>query len=601
MHGVVYGGSSDGYIMGWVRIGGFKRYKILCEVKAHKMAVLCMCLKGEVLCSGSADKSIGIWRRGIDGVGVYRVGVISGHEGPVKCLQASDSSVGEWHSSRLYDRKLNGGGGGGGRSEIDGEEVITFEQIQVPNIMEQQLGEAAREGDINKLYELLRSDRRILDRIDEVPFEDTPLNVAAANGCTHFVIEILALKPSFGRKLNPDGFSPLDLALQNGHNETVKRLVKYDSELVRVQGKERFSPLHYGVETDDVDLLAELLLACPTSIKDLTIRGQTAAHIAVINGRTRALNVLLGWLQRTNNMGVLNWKEEAGNTILHLAAYANHVQVLKLLANKVHNNEKNDEGLTAHDIVSQLPEDKREEAEKILRSRKLLPDVASLAEFLSSPEKISEKMVRYQIYMRKGASIDKINALLVVAALIMTTTYQAALSTPSGLTKSESTNPPAILNITTAANHMNPPTLFNLTTTTNATDSRKKDDMEELTRPILFFMFYFCNTVALACSFGIIVSLLQSSRNSIFLQLSLLFLIITYVILVRGQGNNPTATPIILILLVFYFWMYFKIMLARLVEDGIGPMALAHRFGSSYRLQLQRKIVGSVYSKQGGR
>ncbi|KAM7512381.1 hypothetical protein LguiB_011256 [Lonicera macranthoides] len=92
--GVVYGGSSDGYIMGWVKIGGFKRYKILCEVKAHKMAVLCMCLKGEVLCSGSADKSIGIWRRGIDGVGVYRVGVISGHEGPVKCLQASDSSVG---------------------------------------------------------------------------------------------------------------------------------------------------------------------------------------------------------------------------------------------------------------------------------------------------------------------------------------------------------------------------------------------------------------------------------------------------------------------------------------------------------------------------
>lgn len=91
---IVYGGSSDGYIMGWVKIGDFKRYKILCEVKAHKMAVLCMCLKGEVLCSGSADKSIGIWRRGIDGVGVYRVGVISGHEGPVKCLQASGNSVG---------------------------------------------------------------------------------------------------------------------------------------------------------------------------------------------------------------------------------------------------------------------------------------------------------------------------------------------------------------------------------------------------------------------------------------------------------------------------------------------------------------------------
>ncbi|KAM7519202.1 hypothetical protein LguiB_018164 [Lonicera macranthoides] len=184
------------------------------------------------------------------------------------------------------------------------------------------------------------SKRELMDfgpnRRSSIPFEDTPLHVAAANGCTHFAIEILALKPSFGRKLNPDGFSPLDLALQNGHNETVKRIEKYDSELVRVQGKERFTPLHYVVETDDVDLLAEFLLACPTSIKDLTIRGQTAAHIAVINGRTRALNVLLGWLQRTNNMGVLNWKDKAGNTVLQLATYANHVHVHALTLNLQH-------------------------------------------------------------------------------------------------------------------------------------------------------------------------------------------------------------------------------------------------------------------------
>ncbi|KAM7515232.1 hypothetical protein LguiA_004815 [Lonicera macranthoides] len=460
--------------------------------------------------------------------------------------------------------------------------------------MEQQLGEAAREGDINKLYELLRSDRRILDRIDEVPFEDTPLHVAAANGCTHFAIEILALKPSFGRKLNPDGFSPLDLALKNGQTETVKRLVKYDSELVRVQGKERFTPLHYVVETDDVDLLAEFLLACPTSIKDLTIRGQTAAHIAVINGRSRALNVLLGWLQRTYNMGVLNWKDEAGNTVLHLAAYTNHVQVLKLLANKVHKDEKNDEGLTAHDIVSQLPEDRRGrgEAKKILRGRKLLPDAASLAEFLSSPEKISEKMVRHQIYMQKGASIEKINALLVVAALILTSSFQAALSPPSGLTESESTNPPTILNITTAANHTNPPTLFNLTTTTNATDLRKQEfDMEDV--------FYIFTTTAIACSSGIIISLLQSCRNSVLLQSSLLSLVFTYSILVGVQGNNLSAF-LLLILSVYYSYMYLKIMLAKKFEDMIGPKAHRSR-SSTYRLRLQRKIVGSVYSKQGER
>ncbi|XP_020215059.1 protein JINGUBANG [Cajanus cajan] len=90
----VYGGGSDGFVMGWERFDfDFERWKMVSETKAHEMAVLCMCLMGEFLCSGSADKSIGIWRREAFGK-LCRVGVISGHEGPVKCLQASSNRVG---------------------------------------------------------------------------------------------------------------------------------------------------------------------------------------------------------------------------------------------------------------------------------------------------------------------------------------------------------------------------------------------------------------------------------------------------------------------------------------------------------------------------
>ena len=130
--------------------------------------------------------------------------------------------------------------------------------------MEENLREAAREGDINKLYDLLRSDCKLLERIDEIPFINTPLHIAAAAGCTHFAIEIMRLKPTFGRKLNPDGLSLLDLALRNGHNETVRRLVKIDSELIRIKGKESLTLLHYVVEKDEIELLAEFLLACAT-------------------------------------------------------------------------------------------------------------------------------------------------------------------------------------------------------------------------------------------------------------------------------------------------------------------------------------------------
>ncbi|CAK9165526.1 unnamed protein product [Ilex paraguariensis] len=90
---IVYGGGSDGYLIGWVENGNFESWRVVFEVKAHQMAVLCICLMGEFLCSGSADKSINIWKREING-GLWRVGVIRGHEGPVKCLQASPNSVG---------------------------------------------------------------------------------------------------------------------------------------------------------------------------------------------------------------------------------------------------------------------------------------------------------------------------------------------------------------------------------------------------------------------------------------------------------------------------------------------------------------------------
>ncbi|PIN16891.1 WD40 repeat-containing protein [Handroanthus impetiginosus] len=88
----VYGGGSDGYIMGWL-YNNIDSSKSICDTKAHKMAVLCMCVMGDFLCSGSADKSICVWKRGVNGE-LFRHMVIKGHEGPVKCLQGLKMRVG---------------------------------------------------------------------------------------------------------------------------------------------------------------------------------------------------------------------------------------------------------------------------------------------------------------------------------------------------------------------------------------------------------------------------------------------------------------------------------------------------------------------------
>ena len=94
---VIYCGSSDGLVNFW------EREKLLSHggvLRGHKMAVLCLASAGNLVFSGSADKSICVWRR--EGGGVHTcLAVLTGHGGPVKCLavvedQESDEGDQRW-------------------------------------------------------------------------------------------------------------------------------------------------------------------------------------------------------------------------------------------------------------------------------------------------------------------------------------------------------------------------------------------------------------------------------------------------------------------------------------------------------------------------
>ncbi|XP_027069202.1 ankyrin repeat-containing protein BDA1-like [Coffea eugenioides] len=310
--------------------------------------------------------------------------------------------------------------------------------------MEQRLSEAAQSGEISELYELLRLDPTILDKYDEPSFVDTPAHIAAAAGSSHFAIEVLSLKPSFGSKLNPDGYSPLDLALQSEQHQTVKRLVKYDPELIRVKGRERLTPLHHVAQVGDADLLAYFLLLCPKSIQDLTIRGETAVHIAVRYIKVRALRVLLGWLEIAENEQILNWKDENGDTALHIAASTNNFEVVRLLISEVKRlktiNAKNLEGLTCLDTFLGLAIRGDERIAKALRdagakrSSSLRPS-DNLADILSlNPG----RMLDFYAALNDVSSETR-NALLVVAVLFVTATYSAVLKPPGGISSAGDT------------------------------------------------------------------------------------------------------------------------------------------------------------------
>ncbi|ESQ55731.1 hypothetical protein EUTSA_v10027198mg [Eutrema salsugineum] len=237
----------------------------------------------------------------------------------------------------------------------------------------ERLDNAAEVGDIETLYQLIAEDPNVLrGHYDKVPFRETPLHIAARNGQSHFAMELMTLKPSLALKLNTSGLSPMHLALQNNHIRTV----------------------------------------------------------------------LLGWVKRVNREEILDWKDEDGNTVFHIAALTNQTEVMKLLRGTVKVNAKNLDGKTAMDILQAHQSPRFPEASRLLRRAKEILHFGrtmSLAVFLSEKPSPIEKQNKLlglnpliQTRHRSSSSNDSRSAVLVVAILVVTATYQAGLSPPGG-------------------------------------------------------------------------------------------------------------------------------------------------------------------------
>ncbi|WZY69941.1 hypothetical protein YC2023_002181 [Brassica napus] len=243
--------------------------------------------------------------------------------------------------------------------------------------------------DVNRVSDTTNQDDNIYERIKKAAQDgDIERLQVAEKGQTHFAMELMTLKPSLALKLNASD--------------------------------------------------------------DLTIKCETAVHIAVKNHRFEASKVLLGWVKRANREEVLDWKDEDGKTVLHIAALTNQPEVMKLLRGSVKAKAKNLDGKTAMDIlqIHQSPLFSPEATSSLFnsaRERLVSTTITTLAKYLSKKPSFIEKWNNAfgltNLSKTRNASLnsnDSRSVILVVAILIVTATYQANLSPPGGFWQEDS-------------------------------------------------------------------------------------------------------------------------------------------------------------------
>ncbi|KAF5185488.1 Jingubang-like protein [Thalictrum thalictroides] len=94
----LYSGACDRSIVVWEKdetgeVESGSHMVVVGALRGHTKAILCLTMVSDLVCSGSADKTIRIWRRGV-GRSYSCLAVLEGHKGPVKCLTAkADNST----------------------------------------------------------------------------------------------------------------------------------------------------------------------------------------------------------------------------------------------------------------------------------------------------------------------------------------------------------------------------------------------------------------------------------------------------------------------------------------------------------------------------
>ncbi|PON95968.1 Transmembrane protein [Trema orientale] len=269
------------------------------------------------------------------------------------------------------------------------------------------LYEAAQEGNVTTLRELLEQDRLILDRI--IVINNNVLVSAVDHEIMCFAVD-------------REGRNPLHLAAMRGR----------------------------------LDALREMLRVAPGAGRvNLAGRSETILHVCVRYNQLEALRLLV---EVMDDYQFVNAKDDYGMTVLHLAVADKQIETVKFLltSTRTEVNAVNANGFTAFDILVQSQRNEKDfDISECLRtaeaSRAIDPPsvterpiqaIAGSSGNSSSnttPKKCqTQKLPKTKTKKPENWLTRKREALMVVASLIATMAFQAVTTPPGGLWQDDS-------------------------------------------------------------------------------------------------------------------------------------------------------------------
>ncbi|PON95969.1 Transmembrane protein [Trema orientale] len=312
--------------------------------------------------------------------------------------------------------------------------------------MAKRLQEAAMKGSVECLLELLHEDPQILNKTTQ-SHSETPLHIASLLGHSAFAEELLSRKPELASELNTRGYSSLHLASAKGSLEIVKALVLVNPDLCFVRDRDGRVPLHLGAIKGKVGVLAELIRVRPDSARVLTLGGESCFHLCVKYNRLEALKTLVESLGKHDQS--VNLRDSDGNTVLHAAVSKKQLEMINYLVfdTNVEVNAQNANGFTALDVLFLGHRDTRDMAIKeSLQKAGALRNTEASSTIYADQDTIRVASLRKPLTSQKSSSkfsaknpkqVDwlgrKRSSLMVVASLIATIAFQAAIAPPGGV------------------------------------------------------------------------------------------------------------------------------------------------------------------------